>query len=220
MLSREPIDVRPVGASITYRLRRPTSPDRARYERELRLAGGRDWTLVDLLGALDDAVDQLVPEDDAAGREALHGLIRERLEAIRSVLTRVRSGELPSWGDEFAELWADVTKLPQVVLDFGEEAARRSTRYAEMLADLAAMPVARGVAAAKTLLETIVHDDGRVERASAAVVDEIPTHHLQAIGQAAQDALYLTEADRKNSPSPSPSPSAAAFSTSSRTESP
>jgi hypothetical protein len=203
---REPIEVRPVGAAVVYRFRRPTAPDRARYEREYRLAGGRDWTLVDLLTALDQAVDQLITGDEA-GREALHGLIRERIEAIQSVLTRVRSGELPSWGDEFAAIWKDVTTLPQVVNDFADEAARWPTKYAEMLADLGAAPVARGAAAVKALLEAVIHEDGRVERASQAVVDAIPTQHLQVIGAAVHEALYLSDADRKNSPSRSRSPS-------------
>lgn len=210
----EPIEVRPVGTPFLYRLRRPTSPDRARYERELRLAGGRDWTLVDLLTALSEAVEDLVPEEDAAGRDALRSLIAERIEAIQSALTRVRSGEIPGWGDEFAELWTQATTLPRVLLDFAEEASRRGGRYASMLADLAALPTARGVAAARTLLEAVVHDDGRIERAGPASADSIPTHHLQAIGQAVQDALYLTEAERKNSLSASRSSSEAPNSTS------
>lgn len=210
----EPIEVRPAGAEVVYRLRRPTAPDRARYERELRLAGGRDWTLVDLYRALDDAVDELIPADDPAGREALHRLIGERIEAIESVLARVRAG-LPTWGEEFQALWAQATTAPRVVLEFGEEAQRRPTRYAELLADLAALPTAQGVAAARVLLLEVRHDDGRVERGGPAVADRIPTHHLQAIGRAVQDALYLSEAARKNSPSASGSSSEAPSSTSS-----
>jgi hypothetical protein len=217
---REPIDVRPVGATITYRLRRPTSPDRSRFEREFRLAGGREWTLADLLAALDQAVDELVPDDDEAGREALHNLIRERIEAIRSVVTRARSGELPSWGDEFRDLWREVTDLPAVVIAFGEEASRRPTRYAEMLADLAAVPIARGVAAARTILEAVIDDDGRTQRVSPAVIDAIPTHHLIEIGAAAYDALYLSQDDLKNSPSRSRSSNADRSSTPSSMGSP
>lgn len=185
------------GTGVVYVLRRPVLRDRAVYRARVHEFGGRAWSIVELLDALEEAAEQLI--EDNSRRQEIVDQIRDRRAAVIALLGAIDRGELPRWGEEFQSRWADATRFSDDLVAFSLVAAQHQTRYARMSAEMAALPIAQGAAAASLFFLRAERDGKPI----ACDVDQIPDHHLIAIGRAIEETMTLSGDRLGKSRSPS-----------------
>lgn len=191
------------GARV-YRLRVPLVADRPAFRHALLEAGGRQWSIANLLGRLADAAARLMPEGDERAAALAD------LEAMRDALAA--AGELVRGGasvmaDEVQEAWRKGTAVTPAVAALERLAQAQDPGYAAALADNAVYAELRGIVAARMFVvgwegldEEPGFGAGGLAEPSLAL---IPLGDLLAIGQRVEELLSPPEGMRKNSASPS-----------------
>ena len=203
-----PVTVAIDGSERTYRVRVPTVMDRAIYDREVRRAGGRQWTTVQLLDALEEAAREILAEQ-ADVRERMLGEIDDVRALVAIFSARLSAGEL-----------ADRTAL----LAAADEMNRRTPFFVMW---------ERRLGDQHQPLQDMMSDNGSFERIAAAIacrmflvgwnadvpfvrtrdgvpdaiLSGIPSRHVEAIYRRVAALLEPTEAMGNSSGSPSGRPS-------------
>ncbi|HYE49590.1 MAG TPA: hypothetical protein VEB20_08365 [Azospirillaceae bacterium] len=206
------------GRRVVYQIRVPSVSEEARYERLVAEAGGRQWTLPQLLVTLVEGVKAILPDPDDAERAAILAEIdgiRGRLIEAGERVKVARADWLRATPPDAAALqpmaealaaWSAAVADPRL-LELIEIVSAHHPRLAGMAADNRTWPLVRGAVAARLYVvgwEGLPHAcrtglTGLKEESVRA----IPPAHREAIGHFVDGLFGPTEVEAKNSESPS-----------------
>ena len=126
------------GAEIVYLLKVPTVADRPKYRHAVRTAGGKQWTELQMLGALADGVRAILSEpDDEKRREELLAEIDAYRARMTAFLSEIRAGEIDSESDpvEFLKRVTAEMSPPPMVKEIERVVLDHYPPYAALVAD-------------------------------------------------------------------------------------
>jgi hypothetical protein len=199
---------------IAYLVRPPTVSDIATWDREWRAAGGRTWTVWQLIDALADAVRMALPDPEDPDRVRHLADIAEHRDTLAALamtlpqLDRSDESAVADWHRRWSERSAD-----PAIEELSETLRRHVPIYAGKLADNDVAGYLRGVVAARLFLVDWEGLPGHPRRGLSgldeASVQMIPRQHLEAIGGFVERLSRPSETEEKNSASPPGGASAA-----------
>lgn len=216
---REPVALQPREGGPTYLLRVPRVADRAAYRREVAAAGGRQWGHLTLIEDVKATVERLLPgEDDRPEREARVAELDAYAQGVRDAFEAWqadRSTENREALTDALRTSARVDEIVGIVRSVDSASARK-------IADNEVYPQIAGLVAARMFLVGWRDLPAPFRRSAFglddALLDQVPTDDLVAIGQRVAELLEPPQDRLGNSasasggsstPTPSPEPSAA-----------
>lgn len=195
---------RPEDDRIVYVFRVPSVIDRARFEREIIIAGGRRAGVFETLACLRSAVIALTDEDDPTRVSALAKLDAHRV-AVTAQIERIqaetaddrRSAEIARFGELLED--PEIAALVDGLRDSWEPLRR-------LEADAAVYPLIRAQVAARLFLVDWLGRKDKPARDGRGLKDSaiaaIPASHLGEISAFVDGLFGPTETERGNSASP------------------
>ena len=203
-----PVTVEIDGSACTYQVRVPSVMDRALYDREVRKAGGREWTVLQMLDAAEEGAREVLA-DQPETLDKLLGEIDEFRAAVTVFNARALGGEL---GDQ-QELIAAVREMNHRTPFYRMWEQRIADRYEplqDMIGDNGAFGSIKTIVACRMFLigwnaeQPFVRSNGR---APDRLLSGLPSSHLNAIATRVQQMLNPTESMGNGFASPSGKPS-------------
>lgn len=188
----------PDGTARALLVRVPTVADRARYRREVRSAGGRQWRVGELWRALRDGVAALAEHGDVAEELAHVDDCLARLAELGATLTGdVDEAAKRAAVDAVMALLADprMAEIEQAVLP-------AYPRLRAMIADNETWGEVRGMVAARLLVVGWEGLPGEPRRGPQGLAEDslaaIPEAWLAPLGEFVEKLLAPTEAEAGN----------------------
>ena len=177
------------GSEIVYLLKVPTVADRPKYRHAVRTAGGKQWTELQMLGALADGVRAILGEpDDQPRRDELLAEIDAYRERMTAFLGEIRAGEIDAESDpvEFLKRVTAEMSPPPMVKEIERVVLEHYPPYAGLVADREVYHEVAGLVAARMFLLGWEGLDAEFRRGRGEVSDDVlnavPSLHLAQIG--------------------------------------
>lgn len=215
---KTPLPFKPDGdGPVTYLLRVPTVADRSEFQRQLRLAGARFWSLGDIVESAKAAVKRLSREENAEERDTCLALLDAWLEEVRAAAQAWDDDRTEANREAFEEAITpkgNVKAILDVLCNPDPETQQiADPTTAERLADLDVFAERQGLVAARMFLvgwEGMENAEGEpvpFKRSLLGLGDDmlalIPRHHLLFLGRQVRDLIQAPGARLGNSSSAS-----------------
>jgi hypothetical protein len=195
---------------IVYLLKVPTVVDRVRYRRAVRAEGGKAWSELQMLEAMEDGLRKILvePEDQQKLEELVaaivtyRGNISEVLDEFRKEIIEEESSE-----DQVEFIRGLVARMepPVEVREIERIVFDHYLPYAEMVADRDVFQEISGLVASRMFLAGWKGLDVPFKRTKTGVSDEmlghLPRIHLAMIGAHVQQMMEPNINQLKKSPS-------------------
>ena len=183
-----------LGSNVTYFLRTPTVVDRVKYRHAVAAEGGRNWSQLQMLEALEEGLRRILSEPE--DKERLDNYVQEvrsYREMISAVIDEYRQESLEIKGHEnegdqveLIRILVDRLNPPQIIVDIEQVVIDHYPPYAAKLADQSVYHEYAGLVAARMFLVGWEGLEEEFKRQRNGVPDHvlsyIPTAHLIAIG--------------------------------------
>lgn len=217
---KEPVKLQPRGDDgPTYLLKVPRVVDRATYRREVSAAGGRQWPQLTLIDDVKAVVERLLPgEENAVERDARLTKLDAHADAIKAALEAWQEDH----SDENARALVDSLQPDERVSEIVEIVRAHDKAVARKIADNEVYPQIQGLVAARMFLQGWQGGGLPPFKRSPfgiddALLDQISTGDLVAIGTKINSLLEPAEARLGNSGSESSGSSSPKSSSDSKT---